>query len=86
VLNVRSSWDIISRHTVIAPTPLQLTKSADDPTSFTPVGNSADSPELILRPSPATGHDAEIREGYDPSLCYGAANFPPVEVFYSSRR
>jgi hypothetical protein len=28
--------------------------------SFTPVGNSADSPEPLLRPSPATGHAAEI--------------------------
>ena len=29
-------------------------------TPFTLVGNSADSPELPLRPSPATGHAAEI--------------------------
>jgi hypothetical protein len=29
-------------------------------TSFIPVGNSADSPEPLLRPSPATDHDAEI--------------------------
>jgi hypothetical protein len=29
-------------------------------TSLTLVGNSADSPEPILRPSPTTGHDAEI--------------------------
>ena len=29
--------------------------------SFTPVGNCPDSPELLLRPSPATGHDAEMR-------------------------
>jgi len=28
--------------------------------SFTPVGNSADSPEPPLRPLPATGHAAEI--------------------------
>ena len=35
-------------------------------TSFTSVGNSADSPALILKPSPATGHDPDIREGYDP--------------------
>jgi hypothetical protein len=39
-----------------------VTKSDDDPTSFTLVGSSADSPELLLRPSPATGHDAEILE------------------------
>jgi hypothetical protein len=31
-------------------------------TSFTPVGNSADSPEPLLRPLPAMGHDAEILE------------------------
>jgi hypothetical protein len=31
-------------------------------TFFTLVGNSADSPEPILRPSPATGHDAEKLE------------------------
>jgi hypothetical protein len=27
------------------------------------VGNAADSPELLLRASSATGHDAEILEG-----------------------
>jgi hypothetical protein len=37
----------------------QSIKSDDDPTSFTPVGNSADSPAPLLRPSPATDHDAE---------------------------
>jgi ABC-type glutathione transport system ATPase component len=31
-------------------------------TSFTLVGNSADSPEPLLRPLPAMGHDAEILE------------------------
>jgi hypothetical protein len=31
-------------------------------TSFALVGNSADSPESILRPSPATDHDAEKLE------------------------
>jgi hypothetical protein len=49
-------------------------------TSWTPVGHSADSPALILRPSPATGHDADIRVGDDPSLCYAAIPVPPVEV------
>ena len=29
-------------------------------TSFTSVGSEADSPELLLRPSPATGHADEI--------------------------
>jgi len=33
----------------------------------TPVGNSADSPEPLLRPSPAIGHDAEILDVYDPA-------------------
>jgi hypothetical protein len=32
-------------------------------TSFTSVGNSADSPEPLLRPSPVTGHAAEILDG-----------------------
>jgi hypothetical protein len=40
--------------------PTCLTKNADDPTPLTLVGNSADSPEPLLRPSPATGHEAEI--------------------------
>jgi hypothetical protein len=31
-------------------------------TSFTLVGNCAGSPERIIRPSPAIGHDAEILE------------------------
>jgi hypothetical protein len=29
-------------------------------TALAPVGNSADSPEPLLRPSPAMGHDAEM--------------------------
>jgi hypothetical protein len=45
-------------------------------TSFTSVGNSADSPEPLLRPAPATGHDAETLEVYDPDLGYDAQNFP----------
>ena len=45
-------------------------------TSLTPMGNSADSPELILRPSPATGHDAEILDVDDPDLGYDAETFP----------
>jgi hypothetical protein len=39
-----------------------FTKSDEEPTSLTLVGNSADSPEPILSPSSATGHDAEILE------------------------
>jgi hypothetical protein len=43
---------------------------------FTSVGNSADSPEPLLKPSPATGHVAEILGVYDPDLGYYAAKFP----------
>jgi hypothetical protein len=45
-------------------------------TSFTSVGSSADAPQPLLRPSPATGHDAEKLEVYDPDLGYNAENFP----------
>jgi hypothetical protein len=45
-------------------------------TSFSLVGNSADSPEPLLRPSPATGHDAEMLEVEDPNLGYDAETFP----------
>jgi hypothetical protein len=45
-------------------------------TSFTPVGNSAGSPELFLRPLPATGYAADILDGEDPDLGYNAENFP----------
>jgi hypothetical protein len=45
-------------------------------TSLTPVGNSADSPAAIQRPSPATGHEAEMLEVEDPDLGYDAENFP----------
>jgi hypothetical protein len=44
-------------------------------TFFTLVGNSADSPAPLLRPSPATSHDAEMGEvegldlGYDADTC-----------------
>ena len=51
--NEHSCRDELSHHLV-------LTKSDEEPTSFTSVGSSADSPELILRPLPATGYDAEI--------------------------
>ena len=39
-------------------------------TSWTLVGNSADSPEPLLRPSPATGHEAEILDVSDPCRPY----------------
>ena len=39
-----------------------VAKSDDEPTSFTPVGNSADSPEPVLRSSPAISHEAEISD------------------------
>jgi hypothetical protein len=45
-------------------------------TSFTSVGSSADSPEPLLKPSPATDHDAEKLEVEDPDLGYDAENFP----------
>ncbi len=45
-------------------------------TSFTHVGDSAGSPESILRPSPATGHDAEILEVSDLYLGYDAKTCP----------
>ncbi len=45
-------------------------------TSLTPVGNCADSPELILRPSPATGHAAAILDLEDPDLRYDAETCP----------
>jgi hypothetical protein len=41
----------------------RLTKSDEEPTSFTPVGSLADSPEPPLEPSPAMGHAAEILDG-----------------------
>src|SRR5262249_21554013 len=44
--------------------------------SFTSVGNSADSPAPPLRPSPATGHAAEILDASDPYLGYDADTFP----------
>jgi hypothetical protein len=48
-------------------TPMMLEISRGDltnrvTTSFTLVGNSAGLPAPILRPSPATGHDADILE------------------------
>jgi hypothetical protein len=45
-------------------------------TSLTLVGNSADSPAPPLRPSPATGHAAEILDVSDPSLGYYAETWP----------
>jgi hypothetical protein len=45
-------------------------------TPFTLGGNSADSPALFLRLSPATGHAAEILDVSDPCLGYDAEIFP----------
>jgi hypothetical protein len=45
-------------------------------TSLTSVGSEADSPEPFLRPSRATGHDAEMREVDDPEFGYDAEIFP----------
>jgi hypothetical protein len=39
-----------------------FTKTDDEPTSYTLVGNSANSPESLLRLSPATGRDADMLE------------------------
>jgi hypothetical protein len=45
-------------------------------TSFTSVGNSADSPQPLLKPSPATGHHAEMLDVYDPDVGYDAETYP----------
>jgi hypothetical protein len=45
-------------------------------TLFTSVGNSADSPEPLLRPSPATGRDADMLDVQDQDLGYDAEKFP----------
>jgi hypothetical protein len=45
-------------------------------TSFTLVGNSADSPAPLLRPSPTTGHDAEMLDVEDPDFGYDAEILP----------
>jgi hypothetical protein len=45
-------------------------------TSFTSVGNSADSLEPLLRWSLATGHATEILDEEDPYLGYYAEKFP----------
>jgi hypothetical protein len=45
-------------------------------TSLTLVGNSADSPEAIRRPSPATGHEAEMLDAEHPYLSYDAETLP----------
>src|SRR6266850_6213216 len=45
-------------------------------TSLTLVGHFAGSPEPILRPSPATGHDAEILGVEDPYVGYDAETCP----------
>jgi hypothetical protein len=45
-------------------------------TSLTPAGNCPDSPEPILRLSPATGHEAEILDVYDSYVGYDAETFP----------
>jgi hypothetical protein len=57
--NVLDLWlsNVVCKTTV--PRVFELTNRVT--ASFTPVGNCPDSPELLLRPSPATGHDAEMR-------------------------
>jgi hypothetical protein len=45
-------------------------------TSLTSVGNSADLPARLLKPSPATGHDADTRDVEDPNSGYDVARCP----------
>jgi hypothetical protein len=59
-----------------SPSPFPFIENGTDPTSLTVVGNSTDSPEPILSPFPATGHDAEILDVEDPYLSYDAEIFP----------
>jgi hypothetical protein len=47
-----------------------------DTTSLTSVGSEADSPAPLLRPSPATDHDAEELAVSDPDFGYYAETFP----------
>jgi hypothetical protein len=53
-----------------------VTYSTESRPPLTLVGDSADSPEPIPRPSPATGHEADIVEVEDPSLGYDADILP----------
>ena len=48
-------------------------------TSLTLVGHSADSPEPLLRLSPATGQAADMLDVSDPDLGYEAAKLPYQE-------
>jgi hypothetical protein len=53
------------------------------------VGRDAGSPAPIRRPSPATGHEAEILDGYGPYLGYDAETFlyqPPQRMMRSTSR
>ena len=45
-------------------------------TSLTPVGHGPGSPDPILRPSPATGHEADILDVEDPDVGYDAETCP----------
>jgi hypothetical protein len=55
---------------------MALTKNDEEPTSFTPVRNEADSPQPILRPSPVTGLDPNIFDVEKPYLGYDAETCP----------
>jgi hypothetical protein len=48
--------------------------------SLTPVGHGADVPEPILRPSPATGHEADILDAEDPCVGYDADTVPSQQA------
>jgi hypothetical protein len=64
----RDAPQMIPQHT--------FTENGTDPTRYTLVGNSADSPEPRLRRLPATGPDAEILDVYDLPLGFDAETCP----------
>ena len=47
---------------------MALTKTDDEPISLTLVGDGADAPDPLLRPSPATGDEADRRDVEDPTI------------------
>jgi hypothetical protein len=51
-------------------------ENGTEPAFMTLAGNSAGSPEPILRLSPATGRDAEFFEVEDPYVGYDAEKIP----------
>ena len=57
--NHRRKFMVLLLHRIAASLVLPLYESNMAKTSFTLVGSEANSPAPLLRPSPATGHDAE---------------------------